>query len=353
MDRRTFLKSLGVLGLATLPPWVTELAGQTDKLGTSLPRRQLGRSGESITLIGLGGYHIGWTTEALAQATIEAALEEGVRFFDTAESYGAGRSEERYGKFLVPRYRDEIFLMTKTLAKDAKTAQSHLEESLRRLKTDRLDLWQIHALTNPADVDERIRNGVVEVALKAQTEGKVRHLGFTGHADPYAHLRMLERFPEAFAAAQMPVNPVDFSSRFSFIKLVLPKIVAHGLAPLAMKSLADGRFFAKKIMNEKVQWETADPIIPTHLSLEEVTQFVLSLPVSTLIVGAEKPEFLREKVAFARRLHALDATARERLAAKVSHFAEVKGIEYYKSRVLPAEVSPTESPASSPATKNS
>ncbi len=338
MKRRTFLKSLAtVLGLATLPPWLRESAGKPDTLGTSLPRRALGHTGESITLVGLGGFHIGWTTETLAQATIEAALEEGVRFFDTAESYGKEQSEERYGKYLVPRYRAHIFLMTKTLAKDAKTAELHLEESLRRLRTDRLDLWQIHALASPDDVDDRIRNGVVEFALKAQAQGKVRHLGFTGHADPYAHLRMLERFPNVFATAQMPVNPVDFSSRFSFIKLVLPKLVDAGLAPLAMKSLADGRFLPKKVVMEKVTWETSDPIVPDQLTLEEVTQFVLSLPVSTLIVGAEKPQFLREKVAFARHLHTLDAAGRARLAAKVSRFAEVKEIEYYKSRRLPGK----------------
>jgi len=336
MKRRTFLKSLAVAaGVAALPPWLRESAGEPDTPGTSLPRRALGRTGESITIIGLGGYHIGWTTEALAQATIEAALEEGVRFFDTAESYGKGQSEERYGKYLVPRYRDQIFLMTKTLAKDAKTAELHLEESLRRLKTDRLDLWQVHALASPDDVDERIRNGVVDFALKAQAQGKVRHIGFTGHADPHAHLRMLERFSGVFATAQMPINPVDFSSPFSFIKLVLPKLVDTGLAPLAMKSLADGHFFSRKVVKEKVTWETGDPVVPDHLTLEEVTQFALSLPVSTLIVGAEKPEYLREKVAFARRLRTLDAADRERLAAKVRRFADVKEIEYYKSRRIP------------------
>lgn len=313
-------------------------AEESDALGSPLPLRRLGRSGEAVTLIGLGGFHIGWTTEALAQATIEAALDEGVRFFDTAESYDAGRSEERYGNYLTPKYRDEIFLMSKTTAPDAATAEKHLEGSLRRMKTDRLDLWQIHALASPADVDARITNGVIDFALKARAQGKVRHIGFTGHADPYAHLRMLERFPgtDGFLTCQMPVNPVDLVSPFSFIKLVLPKLIEGHYAPLAMKSLADGHFFGKKVMREKVAWETPDPIVPETLSIEEITQFVLSLPVSTLIVGAEKPEYLREKVAIARKLHDMDAARRQELADKVSRFAEIKEVEYYKSRVTPS-----------------
>lgn len=337
MKRRQFLKGLAAMGLASAGAFAAKGAEGPDRLGKRLPLRLLGRSGEAVSLIGLGGFHIGWTTEALAQATIEAAIEEGVRFFDTAESYNAGESEKRYGSYLTPKYRDEIFLMSKTTAPDAATAEQHLEGSLRRLKTDRLDLWQIHALASPADVDARIKSGVVDYALKAKAQGKVRHLGFTGHADPYAHLRMLERFPgpDVFLTCQMPVNPVDLISPFSFIQSVLPKLIEGNYAPLAMKSLADGHFFRTKTVLEKVAWETPDPIVPERLSVEEVTQFVLSLPVTTLMIGAEKPEYLREKVAIARSLHAMDAAKRQTLAEKVSRFAEVADVEYYKSRVVP------------------
>ena len=216
-------------------------------MGKFYPKGKLGKTGEYVTMLGTGGYHIGWTTERDAQEVIEAALEGGVRFFDTAESYSDGRSEERYGKYLTPKYRDLIFLMTKSTGQDAKTVQEHLEGSLRRLKVDHVDLYQVHSIRTPEDVDNRIANGVLDVLQKAKQDGKIRHIGFTGHQNPYAHAHMLERTKDSdiFDAVLMPVNVLD-PSYFSFTENVLPKALDREPGVLAIKSLADGRFLLKK-----------------------------------------------------------------------------------------------------------
>lgn len=339
MNRRNFLHLLA--GAAAAGPLVRSAAAAatSDALGPILPLRALGRSGVQVTCLGLGGYHIGWTSEALAQATIEAALAEGIRFFDTAESYGPHTSEERYGKFLVPAHRDRIFLMSKSTAKTAAAAQEHLEGSLRRLRTDRLDLWQIHALDSADDVDARLAAGVLDYALRARAEGKVRHLGFTGHRTPTAHRRMLARTagdPEPFLACQFPLNPVDAAATDSFVASALPAATQRGLGILAMKTLADGRFFDSKIMSGRTVWTAEKPVIPTALSIADCIHFTLSLPVSVLITGAEKPEFVREKAALVRSFAALSAAQRQALVARVAHYAEAGQVEYYKQRAAAA-----------------
>ncbi|MFZ4681115.1 MAG: aldo/keto reductase [Terrimicrobiaceae bacterium] len=333
MNRRRFLQVLA--GTTAAAPFASAKSAP-DSLGPVLPQRELGNSGIRVTCLGLGGFHIGWTTESLAQATIEAALEEGVRFFDTAESYGPHTSEERYGRYLTPRYREHIFLMTKSMAKDAATARRDIEESLRRLATDHLDLWQIHSLFTPEDVDERLQAGVLDEALKARAEGKIRHIGFTGHASPYAHLRMLEcaAGQAAFLTCQYPVNPVDAASSHSFIDQVLPALQKTGISSLAMKTLADGRFFGRKVQGGKVTWESANPVVPGALSVADCIHFSLSLPVSVLITGAENPEFLREKAALVRSFHQMTAEGRQAVIERVASFATEGKVEYYKAKEL-------------------
>lgn len=337
IKRRKFLKSLAVIaaGLQLSPQALA--AKSRDRLGRVLPLRRLGKTGENVTCLGLGGFHIGWIDkDATTQAIIEAAIEEGVRFFDTAEGYGNGLSEERYGRFLTPKYRDVIFLMTKTTARDVATAREHLEGSLRRLKTDTLDLWQLHGLSSPEDAASRLEAGLLEFALEAKASGKVRHIGFTGHSSPYAHKRMLNdaKARDGFETCLMPINPVDAGARHSFIEEVLPGLTEADYGVLAMKTLADGRFFEKKTMNDRVLWETEAPIVPDVLTIEECIYFALSLPISVLITGAETPALIREKAALARRFEAFDEDARLAMVEKVADFAESGQIEYYKDRSL-------------------
>lgn len=306
---------------------------ERDALGELLPTRLLGRTGEQVTMLGIGGYHLGWTTERDAQEVLEAALEGGIRFFDSAESYQAGESERRYGKYLTPRYREHVFLMTKTQGRDAKTAREHLEGSLRRLKTDYLDLWQIHALRDPADVDNRLENGVLDVVMQAKAEGKVRHIGFTGHSNPEAHMRILEQTEatDPFDVCQMPVNVID-PSYHSFIDQVGPVLQRRHIGLLAMKTLADGRFFGTKPMGERVLWQTKDPAIPTRLSIRDALHFAWALPVSVLITGAENASLVREKVDLAKTFAGMAEEQRSELVARAQDLADGQ-VEYYKRPV--------------------
>lgn len=329
-DRRMFLKSLAGATAGLTLAGSAKAADGRDRLGEVLPKRKLGRTNQYVTMLGTGGYHVGWTTERDAQEVIEAALEGGVRFFDTAESYADGTSETRYGKYLTPKYRDLIFLMSKSTGKDAKTVKEHLEGTLRRLKTDHLDLYQVHAISTPEDVDSRIELGVLDVLLKAKDEGKIKYLGFTGHQNPFAHARMLERTKESdiFDTVLMPVNVLD-QTYFSFTQNIMPNALERNLGILAIKSLADGRFFANK---EQAGWTTDDPLIPNYLSIKEAMHFVWSLPVSVLISGNENATFMREKIALARSFSKLTEEQKSALIEKVKHIALTGKVEYFKKK---------------------
>lgn len=337
MKRRDLLSQLAIAGAMYTPTLAMSENPGSDRLGAVLPKRTLGKSGDQVTCLGLGGYHVGWPdSESDAQATIEKALEVGVRFFDTAESYGKGRSEERYARYLIPRYRDDIYLMTKTRAKDAKTAREHLEGSLRRLNTEVIDLWQLHNVASPDDADARLANGVLDEALKAQREGKVRRIGFTGHVSPYAHVRMLESkaVRDACTSCQFPINPVDAGSAHSFTEQVIPKLMDADVGILAMKTLADGRFFAEKKVNGEVKWTSGHPVIPNVLSIEDCIMFTLSLPISVLITGAENPGLIEEKAAIVRRFAKMTVDDRMEIVKKVAAFSEAGTVEHYKSKKL-------------------
>lgn len=329
-SRRTFLKHLALATGAMMIPTSGFGTPRTDKWGQILPLRKLGKTGQKVSMLGLGGYHVGWTTEKDAQEVIETAMAGGIRFFDTAESYDNGGSETRYGKYLVPKYRDEVFIMTKSTAKNGKLALEHLEGSLRRMGCDYVDLWQVHALSTPADVDERVGNEILEVFEKAKAQGKVKHIGFTGHQNPFAHQRMFEQTTskDIFETVQMPINVID-SFFHSFIENVLPMALERNLGILAMKTLSDGRFFGKKIMKEKLIWTSDDPLIPNHISVEEAFYFVWSLPVSVLITGAENKMMLQEKIDLANGFVKYSQRDRISLMERVHQKADAK-IEYYK-----------------------
>lgn len=333
--RREFLRQLAVLTASVMVPFAESCSAggkNRDRIGEILPLRKLGKTGQDVTMLGLGGYHIGWTTEKDAQETIEAALEGGIRFFDTAESYGPHTSEERYGKYLVPEYRDLIFLMTKTYSTDARTAREHLEGSLSRLKADYLDLWQIHSVQTPEDVDTRLENGVLDVVIEAKKSGKVKHIGFTGHQNPQAHLRMLERLRDhdVLETVQMPVNPVDAAFHASFVREVIPEASARNYGILAMKTLADGRFFANKHMLDEKVWETDNPVVPGKAKVSDIFNFAWSLPISVLITGAENKSFITEKIGYAKQFVTMSASDRDKIISSLTDIAAEKKVEYYK-----------------------
>ena len=328
--RRQFLRHLALFtSLASASGCVGSLLADepaSDQLGQTLPRRLLGRTGEKVTMLGLGGFHVGSLNDRNAQALIEAAIEGGVRFFDNAQQYQSGGSEAKYGRLLMPKYREHIFLMTKTAARDADTAQQDLEGSLRRLRTDHLDLWQMHAVDSPADVEQRQRDGVLQVMAEAKKSGKTRYLGFSGHRTPLAHQRVMA-VTDQFDTCQMPVNAAD-PGYHSFIKNVLPLLVEKNMGVLAMKTLADQGFFGQN------RWDTrptgVSPLIPNRISVTEAIHFVWSLPVSVLITGAESLDQLHEKIELAKSFQGMSQEERQRIIEKVADLAG-SAVEYYKS----------------------
>ena len=306
-------------------------AAISDRLGPLLPLRKLGSSGAVVTNLGVGGDHVGRASEKDAQAIIEKALEEGVRFFDNAPLYSDGKAEERYGKFLTPNYRDVAFIMTKTLATSREQALKDLDNSLSRMKTDYVDLWQLHALQTPGDVDVRIRNGVLDAFLEARKQGKVRHIGFTGHASYHAHRKMLAALKKrgvTMAAAQMPVNPADPHYQ-SFVTHVMPMCVGAGIGVLAMKSLAYGRFFGGN-QGWRRTHVSVKPAIPAVLSVEDVFGFVWSLPTSTLVSGMESVQQVSQNAAMARKTWTWSQAERQQRIDAVAPFAG-PDLEFYKS----------------------
>jgi len=318
IHRRTFLKQAvaGTVGLSL----GGALVGADEALGLGktstpgdIPKRTLGKTGERVTMIGLGGWHVGRIKEeAVALRTIHRALDLGITFFDTAFSYQDGVSEERLGKGLGGK-RDTIFLMTKDAKRKKADALAHLHESLRRLRTDHVDLWQFHSIQTVEDVETLFGpDGAMEAAEQAKREGKIRYVGITGHYDPYVHLKALD-YHEVLDTMQMPINPVDLHD-LSFTRLVLPKLVEYNLGVLAMKTLAMGN-------------------IVTHgaATVEECLRYAWSLPISVLVSGCDSPEHVTLNVAAAQSFQPMTDAERETLVARVEPYKGPE-VEYYKKK---------------------
>lgn len=336
--RRSFIKkSATVAAFSLLADWASARA-KTDKFGEILPLRQLTRNGEKVTSFCLGGYHLGFTENPKeAERMIERSMELGVRFFDNARGYHAGRSEEYMGKFLTPKYRDEIFLMTKAPAKTGDGVRKQLDESLKALNTDYVDLWQIHALNTPEDVDERIEAGVLDAFLEAKQKGKTRYLGFTGHRNPKTHLHFLKRLDELgieLDTCQMPLNVCDPSFE-SFQQHVLPVLLKKEYGIIAMKTMAGGSMMGGRIDTTPQDIRTKD--IPDVVSVSELTtanlhQYVYSLPVSSLCSGCRFTHELESNVQVLKNLKKLSKSDMKILQQYAEPYAGLI-VENYK-RVL-------------------
>lgn len=281
-----------------------------------LERRELGSTGEKVSILGLGGHALGQVRiEDEAIRIVHEAIDAGLTFMDNAWEYHDGRSEEWMGKAIRGK-RDKVFLMTKvcTHGRDAQVAMQQLEESLQRLQTDRLDLWQIHECVYENDPELHFASGgVIEALDKARTQGKVRFTGFTGHKDPSIHLKMLSH-DYAFDAVQMPLNPFDASFR-SFETQVLPELKRRGIGVIGMKSLGG----------------TADAIKQKVLTVEEALRYVLSLPVSTLVSGINSLGVLRQNLAIAQGLKPMTNDEMNSLRERCRKYAADGRFELYKS----------------------
>lgn len=331
LHRRSFLQSLAGLTASTVAASKVARAGESeqDRWGALLPKRSFGGSGQEVTMLGLGGAHVSTFSEH-AQALIETAMEGGVRFFDTAALYGNGKSERLYGEYLVPKYREEVFIMSKAQLHSKKDVQKQLDTSLLNLKTDYLDLWEMHQVMSVDDVKTRIENGVLDAFIEAKEKGKVRHIGFSGHRDPAAHLHVLEQ-TDIFEACQMPISCADVSYG-SFIKNVLPVLMKRNMGVVAMKTLAAGGFFGGSTW---FQGGGKPKICPDLVSIKEAIHFAWSMPVSVLVTGANNPEMLLEKIEFAKSFVKMTEEKKSELIDKVAHLTPQAGVEFYKAEDLP------------------
>lgn len=281
-----------------------------------IPRRPFGRASEQVSALALGGYHLGLIgNQREAVKIVHAAIDAGITFLDNAWEYNEGRSEEIVGKAIADR-RDEVFLMTKvcTHGRDKTVAMRQLKQSLRRLKTDHLDLWQVHECVYPNDPERHFApGGVIEALVEAKEAGLVRYVGFTGHKSPDIHLDMLARdFP--FDSVQMPLNCFDGTFR-SFEQYVLPEAMRRGLAVLGMKSMGgEGDAVRKKVV-------TAD----------EALRYAMSLPVTTTVSGIDSMRVLKQNARIARAFAPMSADEMAALRDRVAKFAADGRYELYKS----------------------
>ncbi len=310
-NRRKFIKkAAAVAALSLVADWASAIP-DSDKWGDILPQRKLIRNGEKVTSFCLGGYHLGFTENPKeAERMIERAMELGVRFFDNARRYNDGRSEEYMGKYLTPKYRDQIFLMTKAPAKTGEGVKKQLEESLKALNTDYVDLWQIHTFTTPQDVDDRLKAGVLDTFLEAKQQGKTRYIGFTGHQNPKTHLYFLKKLDELgieLDTCQMPLNVCDPSFE-SFEKHVLPVLLEKKYGVIAMKTMAGGSMMGGRIDTTPKNIETKDipdVVAQTELTHANLHQYVYSLPVSALCSGCLHISELEHNIEVLRNLKKL------------------------------------------------
>ena len=282
-----------------------------------IPVRAFGRHADQhVSALGLGGYHIGSIGSAReAIRVIQTAIDAGITFLDNAWEYHEHESEERMGRAIAGR-RDQVFLMTKvcTHGRDAKVAMRQLEDSLRRLKTDRLDLWQVHECAYYNDPDRHFaRGGVIDALDRARRQGKVRFVGFTGHKDPEIHLRMLS-FGYPFDACQMPLNVFDASFR-SFEQRVLPELQRQQIAPIGMKSLCGhGEAVSKRVV-----------------SAADALRYAMSLPVATTVAGIDSMKVLQQNIKIANGFKPFTAAQMERLRHRLAPVAADGRYERYKT----------------------
>jgi aryl-alcohol dehydrogenase-like predicted oxidoreductase len=310
--RREFLvQAAAGAALAALAENV--LAQQSPASATGMPTRVLGRTGERVSILCLGGWHLGSIKDdAAAIRLAQTAIDEGMTFFDNCWDYHDGRSEELMGRALEGR-RDKAFVMTKNCERDHAGSMKCLEDSLRRLRTDRIDLWQFHEMVYDNDPDWVFEKGGIKAAREAQKAGKVRYIGFTGHKDPRIHLKMLAK-PHDWDAAQMPVNVLDAHYR-SFQKEVVPVCLQKKVGVIGMKGFGGGDGIARG----------------AGLTAAEAYRYALSQPVASQVVGLTTLDHLQQAVALGRDFKPMSDAERTALVERVRAVAGDGRFELFKS----------------------
>lgn len=314
-NRREFLQTAAT-GIAVASAASTVMAQVDDASG--IPRRKFGRTDEKVSILCLGG-HASTNPQKLEEKEslrlIQRAVDAGMTFLDNCWDYHDGVAEERMGKALAEGgRREKSFLMTKVCGRTAKDAQSNLEDSLRRLKTDRIDLWQFHEIVYDNDPDWIFaKDGAFQVAERALKDGKVRYVGFTGHKDPNIHLKMLT-MPFEWTSVLMPLNVMDAHFR-SFQKQVLPVLLRRNIAPLGMKSLGGNGSIVTK----------------AGISPQDAIRYVLSLPIASLVSGIDSEKVLDQNLAIVRNFQPMSDAELQKLEARTKEMAGDGRYELFKT----------------------
>jgi aryl-alcohol dehydrogenase-like predicted oxidoreductase len=313
-NRRDFVKLTVATGLAV---GAGAHAFAAESRSGDMVYRTLGRTGERVSAIGLGGYHIGNPSEADSIKLIRSAIDRGITFMDNCWDYHDGKSETYMGKALRDGYRDKVFLMSKIDGRTKSSAAKQIDESLKRLQTDRIDLMQHHEVIRVEDPDRIFaEGGAQEAVLEAKNAGKIRYIGFTGHKEPFVHLRTLEVARQhgfRFDAVQMPLNVLDAHFR-SFEKQVLPELVKNGIGVLGMKPLASGAILKAKAA-----------------SAVECLQYALQLPTSVVITGMDKMEHIDQALEAVSTLKSMDESRIAALLARTKETALTGKHEGFKT----------------------
>jgi predicted aldo/keto reductase-like oxidoreductase len=319
-NRREFLGKFaaGIAGVGVGEHLIEGLPALATEMHHGIPYRTLGHTGEKVSLLGLGGFHIGiQPTVEESIRIIRTAIDNGINFLDNCWDYNNGESEIRMGKALRDGYRQKVFLMTKIDGRTKDAAAKQLDESLQRLQTDHIDLLQIHEIIRMND-PERVfaPGGTMEALLAAKKAGKIRYIGFTGHKDPDIHLKMLHTaFAHNFTfdSVQMPLNVMDAHYR-SFAKKVLPVLVQHNIGVLGMKPLANG-------------------IIPRSgiVSATECLHYAMNLPTSVVINGCDTLERLHQGLEAARTFRPMSKPQLTALLAKTAQVGSTGKDEPFKN----------------------
>jgi len=320
-NRREFLGK-ATLGIAAttvgIPLLERAVSAQPAAVAGEMPYHTLGRSGEKVSHVGLGGYHIGvQKDEEESIRIIRTAVDNGINFLDNCWDYNDGESEVRMGKALRDGYRKKVFLMTKIDGQVKDLAAKQIDESLRRLQTDVIDLVQFHEVIRPGDPDRIFGpNGSFEAALEAKKAGKLRYIGFTGHKDPDIHLKMLNtafKHGFTFDAVQMPLNVMDAHFK-SFTKKVVPVLTKHGIGVLGMKPMGSGVI---------LQSNTVTPV--------ECLHYAMNLPTSVVITGCDSLQILDQALQAARTFKPLGEEQVAAILAKTAPAAARGEFEPFKT----------------------
>ena len=276
-----------------------------------IPTRVLGSTGERVTIIGVGGHHIARGDEALGIRIIRTAIDEGVNFMDNAWCYHDGKSEIVMGKALRDGYRDRVFLMTKNHGRSRLDAMAGIEDSLRRLQVNTIDLVQIHETNHEGLPALLFNDGTVDALVRAREQGKIRFIGFTGHRWPHLLLEMLER-DFAWDTVQFPINLLDAHFR-SFSMNILPALKRRGIGAIGMKSLAAGN------------------LLSTGISAEDCMRYSLSQPIDVLVTGIDSLQVLQQNLGIVRSFVPLSEAEQAALLARARPFAKDGALEEYKT----------------------